>query len=114
MCTETPRLSTADWRRSVSHAEHLACRTDVAAFIAIRARAERLEARVLLGQGEASPARGASAVTAASAIDRARERGRRSRPHPLDVRLFVICICECRKTAEVESGVASAGVPARA
>ena len=55
-------------------------------------------------------------LSAASAADRGRERGRRSRPHQLDVRrgaaLRVICTCECRKTAEVESGVASAGVAA--
>src|SRR5215218_2128500 len=45
----------------------------------------QLEARVLLGQGEASAARCTPAVSATSAIDRGRQRGRRSRPHQLDV-----------------------------
>ena len=67
----------------------------------------QLEARVLLGRGEARAARGASAVSPASPIDRGRERGRRSRPHQLNVRRGaaasrVICTCECPKTAEVE------------
>ena len=34
-----------------------------------------------------------------------------SRPHQLDVRLLrVICTCDARKTAEVDPGVASAGI----
>ena len=51
-----------------------------------RRTAPKLEARVLLGRGEASAARCTPAVSPASPIDRGRQRGRRSRPHQLDVR----------------------------
>ena len=49
---------------------------------------EPMEARALLARGQAGAARGTPAVPPASPIDRSRARGRRSRPHQLNVRLL--------------------------
>jgi hypothetical protein len=66
------------WERALPHArraKHGASHGRRSGAVAQK----RMEARLLLGGGEASAARGLSAVPPASAIDRGRQRGRRSR-----------------------------------